>query len=165
MNLSRTLPLAVLGLVALGACSSGDLEGEARIADTDPPATAAPVSELIDDDTNTDVGTGDASVDEQIMDAVWEGPSGRIAMCPVFNEAAASVPTLSDEEVFDMGLELADLSESMTPAQIDRMRSSFSPSADRFLTRRCPATPVRVAGHHRWVGRETGGQSHRGQVR
>ena len=33
MNLTKTLPMAVLGLLALAACSSGDVEGTAVIGD------------------------------------------------------------------------------------------------------------------------------------
>ena len=53
MNLSRTLPIAVLGVLALGACSSGDLEGHARITDdrrsTTTDAAAAPADDITGD--------------------------------------------------------------------------------------------------------------------
>jgi hypothetical protein len=55
MNLSRTLPMAAFGLLALGACSSGSVEGTAVIGDT-PIEGDGPLA-----DTNVNAPTGPSS--------------------------------------------------------------------------------------------------------
>ena len=69
--------------------------------------------------STNDVGTGDADVDEQIVDAVWAQNKDEI--CPSFNELKATMPSMSDEEILDMGMGMADMS-ALTPAQIEHLR-------------------------------------------
>ena len=103
MNLSRTLPIAVLGLLALGACSSGDLEGTANL---DNAATVAPAGEAAAAPAESSaLETLCLSLLRSTNDALDPVTGGTIRQCrldgndPVWNELGPLVSE-SDYEVW-----------------------------------------------------------------
>ena len=104
------------------------------------------VSNSDDESTSASPGTGNVSVDNQIVDAVWDSMKGEL--CPAFQTAKASLPSMSEGEVYDMGVGMADMGE-MTPAQLARLRDSRRRTADEFdcADRRKPA---RIDSFRNW---------------
>ena len=108
--------LAAAGsLYALAACTTPTTDAADLTADT---VAALDVS----DAGEYDASTGNASVDLQLVEAVWEGPDGKVALCPVFRDVKAVMPNMTAGEIFDMGVSMSDDMGGMTPAQIARMR-------------------------------------------
>ena len=53
---------------------------------------------------------------------VWES-SGKASICPSLNELKASMPTMSAEELVDMGMSMAGSGmDELSPVQIARLR-------------------------------------------
>jgi len=110
---------AVLGLATIAVVAASFAIDE---DDVTADATVDTVADLdVSDAGSIDASTGDASVDEMIVDVTWES-MGEAKICPALRDVKEAMPGLSDGEIFDMGVELADLGEDMTPAQLDRMR-------------------------------------------
>jgi hypothetical protein len=107
---SKHPPLKIIGIAVAVLAGVGLI---AVISDKDAEPTTARAA------STADAGTGDATVDEQIVDAVWAQNKGEI--CPSFNELKATMPSMSDEEILDMGMGMADMS-ALTPAQIAHLR-------------------------------------------
>ena len=109
---SKHPPLKVIGIAVAVLAGIGVLGAIGSRNDDDHKATVSAAS-------TADAGTGDADVDEQIMDAVWA--QNKSAICPSFNELKVSMPSMSDEEILDMGMGMADMS-ALTPAQLEHLR-------------------------------------------
>lgn len=108
---SKRPPLKIIGIAAAVLIGFGLIAALSN--DDDSTASSTPVA------AEADAGTGDASVDLQIVDTVWA--SNKDEVCPSFNELKATMPTLSDDEILDMGFALADMS-GLTSAQLDHLR-------------------------------------------
>jgi hypothetical protein len=107
---SKHPPLKIIGIAVAVLAAVGVLGAISSRNDDDHATVSAAAS---------GAGTGDATVDEQIVDAVWAQNKGEI--CPSFNELKATMPSMSDEEILDMGMGMADMS-ALTPAQIEHLR-------------------------------------------
>ena len=96
MNLSRTLPIAVLGLLALGACSSGNVEGTAAIGDA-PIEGDGPLADAQRDCTDgAELLSEYNAVEAEMIPSMYRNLLGEIAE----NEkqtATAYIGTLADE--------------------------------------------------------------------
>ena len=104
--------LVIIGVVAGVAAIAGTIMAINDDDDFERTVQLAAASEA--SAGSSDAGTGDADIDEQIVDAIWES-TAKASLCPSFNELKATLPTLSEDEIIDMGMSLADDMDQMAP--------------------------------------------------